>query len=363
VAKILVIEDESSVRATIIDLLKVEDHTVLGAENGLIGVGLARKEHPDLIICDVMMPGLDGYGVLNALHQEVTTASIPFLFLTAKADKDDLRYGMNLGADDYLTKPFAITELLKAIDSRLSRKVKLNQIYQNKMEELRTNLASSLPHELITPLGIITMSSEMLLEYPEIASNPAEVTDIARRIRSAGERLNNLTQKFLLFTQLTILATDPNRIEAAQKRNTENTKNVIASLAQQKAAKMGRAADLELQLQDSSAKICEEWLARLVEELVDNAFRYSEPGSYVRVVTVPNARSLILYVIDNGRGISTEYINEAGAFVQFERQKYEQQGIGLGLAIVKSLVELHNGELKIESIPGQKTIMRVTIPR
>jgi two-component system sensor histidine kinase/response regulator len=363
VAKILVIEDESSVRATIIDLLKIEDHNVLGAENGLIGVGLARKEHPDLIICDVMMPGLDGYGVLNALHQEAATATIPFLFLTAKADKEDLRYGMNLGADDYLTKPFAITELLKAIDSRLSRKVKLNQVYQNKMEELRTNLANSLPHELITPLGVIMMSSEMLLEYPEIASNPAEVTDIARRIHGAGERLNNLTQKFLLFTQLSLISTDPARIEAARAKSTDDTKAVITSMALEKATQMGRKADLELQLQDSSAKICEEWLGKVVEELVDNAFRYSEPGTYVRVVTVPNPKQLILYIIDNGRGISSQYVNEPGAFVQFERQKYEQQGIGLGLSIVKSLIELHNGELKTESVPGQKTIVRVTIPR
>ena len=105
--KILVIEDEPEMRRNLTTILRLEKFHPLSAENGRVGVELAKKEKPDLILCDVMMPGLDGYGVIAALRADVETVTIPFIFLTAKGEKPDIRAGMNLGADDYLTKPVA----------------------------------------------------------------------------------------------------------------------------------------------------------------------------------------------------------------------------------------------------------------
>ena len=119
--KILVIEDDFSVRSNILDLLEAEDFNAIGAENGFIGALWAQQHLPDLIICDVMMPEVDGYEVLNALRSQPTTATIPFIFLTAMADKTNIRYGMELGADDYVTKPFTKEELLKAIATRFAK--------------------------------------------------------------------------------------------------------------------------------------------------------------------------------------------------------------------------------------------------
>jgi len=119
--KILIIEDEESVRENILDLLEAEDFETLAAANGRIGLDLAISEIPDLILCDMMMPELDGYGVLTALRQEPITATIPFIFLTAKSAKSDFRRGMDLGADDYITKPFTRAELLSAIMNRLEK--------------------------------------------------------------------------------------------------------------------------------------------------------------------------------------------------------------------------------------------------
>ncbi|NKB17672.1 MAG: response regulator, partial [Pseudanabaena sp. CRU_2_10] len=110
--KILVVEDMDSLREEIIETLTYEGFEVIGAENGAVGVELALKHLPNLIICDVMMPELNGYETLTTLRREPSTATIPFIFLTAKADKVDMRQGMQLGADDYLTKPFTIEELL-----------------------------------------------------------------------------------------------------------------------------------------------------------------------------------------------------------------------------------------------------------
>lgn len=117
--KILVIEDEATVRENILELLDAEGFDAIAAENGRIGLFVAQQELPDLILCDVRMPELDGYGVLTALRAEPATAKIPFMFLTAKAAKTDLSQGMELGANAYITKPFTLVELLDAITTQI----------------------------------------------------------------------------------------------------------------------------------------------------------------------------------------------------------------------------------------------------
>ncbi|MGC3957352.1 MAG: response regulator transcription factor [Verrucomicrobiota bacterium] len=119
--KILVIEDEPEMRRNLLTILKLEKFQPIGAENGRLGLEAVKREKPDLILCDVMMPELDGHGVLTALREDSELSAIPFVFLTAKGEKEDLRSGMNLGADDYLTKPVARLDLLEAITARLRR--------------------------------------------------------------------------------------------------------------------------------------------------------------------------------------------------------------------------------------------------
>lgn len=136
--KILLIEDNPEVRENTEEILTLANYQVVTAENGKIGVDLAQKEKPDLIICDIMMPELDGYGVLHILGKKPDTAGIPFIFLTAKTEKTDIRKGMNLGADDYLTKPFDDTDLLNAIESRLRK----NEMQQKRYEANASGLDS-----------------------------------------------------------------------------------------------------------------------------------------------------------------------------------------------------------------------------
>ena len=127
--KILVIEDNTEVRENLAEILELSDYEVLTAENGKFGVELAESSQPDLILCDVMMPVLDGFGVLRILDKKPKTADIPFIFLTAKADKGDIRKGMNLGADDYITKPFDDVELLDAVAMRLKKSERLRKVF------------------------------------------------------------------------------------------------------------------------------------------------------------------------------------------------------------------------------------------
>ncbi|MDF1676776.1 MAG: response regulator [Vicingaceae bacterium] len=129
--KILLIEDDQVMRENIAELITLTGYEVEVAENGMIGIEKTTSFKPDLIICDIMMPELDGYGVLYILSQKPETASIPFIFLTAKSEKDDLRKGMELGADDYLFKPFDSTELIRAIKSRLKKHNLLKKEFSN----------------------------------------------------------------------------------------------------------------------------------------------------------------------------------------------------------------------------------------
>lgn len=126
--KIIVIEDNHEMRENIVEMLELADYQVLSAKNGKEGIELVKKELPNLIVCDIMMPELDGYGVLHYLSKIAETRSIPFIFLTAKTERPDLRKGMNLGADDYITKPFEEIELLEAIESRLEKRQRIQDL-------------------------------------------------------------------------------------------------------------------------------------------------------------------------------------------------------------------------------------------
>jgi DNA-binding NarL/FixJ family response regulator len=152
--KILVIEDEPEMRRNLLTILKLEKFQPVGAGNGRAGLAAVHRDKPDLILCDVMMPELDGHGVLDALRGDENTASIPFIFLTAKGEKEDLRSGMNLGADDYLTKPVARLDLLEAIHARLLR------AEQQAQREFKPDFSSFEP---LLKLGLTPRVAEALL--------------------------------------------------------------------------------------------------------------------------------------------------------------------------------------------------------
>ncbi|OCQ95723.1 response regulator receiver protein [Nostoc sp. MBR 210] len=186
--KILVIEDEVQICSNIQQILGLSDFQTVSANNGIDGLRLAKSEKPDLICCDIMMPDLDGYGVLKALREDHETDSIPVILLTAKVERSDLRHGMELGADDYITKPFSPEELLKAIEMRLARvakptlmkqqyekerqqNIKLKQeiqVSQQKLEEtkqladMRNDVLEKLLQDLSNPLSNINMAVHML---------------------------------------------------------------------------------------------------------------------------------------------------------------------------------------------------------
>ena len=150
---ILLIEDNPDMRENVAEILEMANYTVLTAENGKVGVQLAREHLPDMILCDIMMPVLDGYGVLFMLGKSTDTASIPFIFMTAKTDKSEIRKGMNLGADDYLTKPCDDMELLDTIESRFKRNEIVKSEYSPDLDGLQAFLNEAKGEEALSNLS------------------------------------------------------------------------------------------------------------------------------------------------------------------------------------------------------------------
>lgn len=205
--KILIIEDEPEMRRNISALLRYHDYKPIEAENGRKGIEAARRDKPDLVLCDVMMPELDGHGVLQALQQEADLALIPFIFLTAKGEKDDLRSGMNLGADDYLTKPVANAELVRAIEARLRRS------QQQSKREFKPDFSSPGP---LLKLGLTPRAAETLLWLAQGKTNPDIATilgitesTVKKHVQEIFEKLGVETRGAAAVRALEVLSSPP----------------------------------------------------------------------------------------------------------------------------------------------------------
>ena len=190
---VLVIDDAEEVRSVIMKTLAHFGFQARGAKDGETGIQMALSERPDLIICDVRMPVMDGYGTLAKIRDLPEITNIPFIFLTAAIDKSDMRRGMVCGADDYLTKPFTPDELLEAVATRLARRVELQTEIYLRAGKLREDVVHLLTQELTGPLdGILGLTSAMMKEYARIA--PEKVFVTARQINESVLRLNQLAK-------------------------------------------------------------------------------------------------------------------------------------------------------------------------
>ena len=194
--KILIIEDQAPMRRNIALLLEMEGFNVVTADNGVAGVATAKKERPDLVLCDVMMPEMDGYGVVQALRAESEFATIPFVFLTARSDKTDVRIGMNFGADDYLAKPVIREDLLAAVHARLARAQALDE----RVERAASDAAGfhpdfSSPAPLQRKLGVTAREAEVLLWVAQGKSNGDVAVILGMSEKTVKQHLGSVFQK------------------------------------------------------------------------------------------------------------------------------------------------------------------------
>ncbi len=359
--KVLVIDDEAAVANVVGATLRFLGYSPILAFDGPSGVNLARQEAPDLIICDVNMPDQDGYATLKAIQQNEATATTPFIFLSGLADQPDVRRGMELGADDYLAKPFTPEGLMAAVRARLARKEEQDRKTEKRLDEVRGNITLALPHELRTPLtGILGLAGVLIEEYATI--RPEDLLDTAQCIHRSATRLQRLIENFLIYAQLELMRNDQGSLMPKAGAAAIQTEPIVTEAARQAARETQRELDLRCETVPCAILVVPENLRKIIEELTGNAFKFSEPGSPVVVRTETAGDRFTLTVTDHGRGMTAEQIARIGPHIQFDRRLYEQQGMGLGLIIARRLTELQGGQWSIQSIPGRETTVQVSFP-
>ncbi len=360
--KLLVIEDEPAVLENIIELLDGEEYQVKGADNGYLGIEIAKEFLPDLIICDIMMPEIDGYGVLKNLQIDSMTSTIPFIFLTAKSELNDIRYGMGLGADDYITKPFLPEELYRTIKTRFKKLDNLSSKSEKQLQELRMNIASTLPHELRTPLNGILASSQILMDYYDTMDSD-EVKQLHKNIFNSSKRLHDLIAMYLFYTDVELLYFDSNRRDKLFNSCIPiNSSDTIYKTFLYMAKEYNRENDLNFNLAEAHIDMYMEHFQHVCEELASNALKFSVAGKEINIQSEAVDGLFQLIVTDNGRGISADHLKKIGAYVQFDRKIYEQQGSGLGLIITQRLVQIYKGKISIQSELDKFTRITITLP-
>ena len=367
-AKILVIDDENILRSEMVSWLTFENYEVISAENGLVGVAQAIQHLPDLIVCDVTMPYLDGFGVLFEVHSNPATTRIPFIFVTARASHEDIRRGMNWGADDYITKPFTRMQLLHAIQIRLEKTAAREQIYQQELSQLQNAMAQEqeqrllksrmvamFSHDFRNPLATIMSSNNLLRDYAD-RMTPERRQACFKRIETSVRQLVQMLDDMLIVSQmetgnlnfrpeeLDVSAFFQETVEEFQAINGESYTITFES-----PVKKSSMADIRL-------------LRQIGANLISNAIKYSPRGSTIRVTLDTQDENYLLTVQDQGIGVSEE--DQKRLFDVFHRGRNvgEIAGTGLGLAIVKRALELYGGSIRIESVLQQGTTMFVTLP-
>ncbi len=353
--RILLAEDDSMLRENISMMLSSEGYDVKAASNGMEALSFVEEFNPDLILSDIMMPVMDGIEMFSKIKNNPGLDAIPFIFLTAKVDLPAIRQGMNLGADDYITKPFKSRDLLSAIKIRLDKAISI----KNRIHNLRNNISLYVPHELRTPLVSILGYSDILRE--ELASfSSEEITEMLSAINRSGKRLLERIEKFILFSELmmnedNLIADNPDN--EFYLKDSDVKHNLKAYLSEEIDKKT-----LEINLSEALIKIPQRYFDFIIREIVQNALKFSLDKTVVRVEGSLTNDQYSLNIKDEGCGLTSEQIIGISAFQQFDRKKHQQVGNGLGLAIAKKMITLSGGKMNIESAPNIGTLVTVILP-
>jgi two-component system sensor histidine kinase/response regulator len=351
--KILLIDDELNIRETISELLLFQNYDVKTAQNGQDALDVLEYWTPDLIICDIMMPVMNGTLLHEIIKDNHSLSSIPFIFLTAKREKNLMHKCLVAGADDFISKPFKINQLTDIIKAKIERFEKIKKACNN----LYTGKENLFLHEINTPVNGILGSIDLLINYEnQLKKNEIEVFYDA--IKISGERLNRTIQNLVLYQNLknNVLQFD----STSKSEILECFFDVKIKLFK---IHENQEKRISFEIDKAEIQMSEKYLNFILFELIDNALKFS---SSTKIICVSGERYdnnyYELVIRDFGIGFSEEELKRIGAAQQFNREKNEQQGLGLGLFLSKIIVKKSNGVFTIVSTPNEGTTIRIFLP-
>lgn len=371
-AKILLIEDDMYLLEGTADLLEMADLgydvEVMRAANGLEGLEQLDKQVPDLIISDIMMPMMNGLDFLMRVRQKPEWLHIPLIFLTAKGDKQDILRGRVLGAELYISKPFETADLVSLVKSQLGRALQLRQVREKNLAELKDNILLVLNHEFRTPLTYVTAYYEMLAEGVNHWESPDALQAYLQGIQAGCQRLTRLVDDLITIIELrTGEAFNRFQKEASVVRDVGQQLRAAGIAYEASARAHNVTFHYHIPGDETPVWGIPESLYDIFSRLIDNAIRFSsysqQPDRSVHLSAVVAENQIRLSVSDNGIGLPIHVQNKIfDLFYQYDRRRLEQQGTGTGLAIAKGLVELHRGQIEVQSEENAGTIITVTLP-
>ena len=354
---ILIIDDEVQLSAALAENLEINGYRVLCASDANMGWEFAHAHLPDLILCDIEMPDKDGRRLLQEMRADPELAHRQFVLMTGKEGYANSRAAMDLGADDFLLKPFALSELLRCVAARLKRATLSRRINDNVLAELRLSLQPTLPHKLFTPLaGILGLTR--LLEEGLDSLRAEEIRQDLRDIQDAGRQLHRSLRNYLLLMELE----SEGLVRTSAWLDGETVVDELNAGITTAGTRHHRVADIVRDLTGASLRANPSDLGTVAEELVDNALRFSRHGTPVQVRAWSDGTVMHLTVTDAGRGMTALQLEQIAAVQRLEGNLRSQQDLGFGLILVHRLILHIGGQLRIESEAGKGTTSHVTLP-
>lgn len=333
--RILVIEDDPAIRATLIDILELNGHSVIHAVNGVAGVALARQESPDVILTDVAMPELDGFGVIKALRADEQTRSIPIIVITASVEPERMRHAMDLGAEDFLVKPFTEDQVLKSIHARLEKKALLDEL---------DAFAHTVAHDLKNPIGVLLGRAGLLRMLWESADDATLLKQVDE-LEKGAVRLSSIVDELLILAGVGRQTVEPKPM--AMEPVAREALARVDNLVQQSKARVELSPEWPVALGHAP------WVTEIWMNYLSNAVKYGGTPPDIRLGAEPvvERKAVRFWVQDNGAGLTPE--QQAQLFKQFSRiANTRAQGHGLGLSIVRRIIEKLGGQAGVDSQPG-----------
>jgi len=362
--RILVVEDHELLLRAIRDILEVEGYEVITAVDGLDGLEKMEALMPDLIVADISMPRMDGFQFFEIVRQRPEWLPIPFVFLTARAEREARLRGKAMGAEDYLTKPFDPQELIVVVSSRIGRATAIRQASENEFEELKQQIITLLSHELRTPLTSVYGYTELALAEAHTLPE-SDFQQFLVGIKKGADRLTSLVEDLLMMV----------RLESGQLARefrllglVHNDVNTVVEQAVKlhtiKATAKGIALHYEPHVVPLPVKIYEPFLTNAIARLLDNAIKFSrDKGKNIYIQVSSSDNNIHIAITDEGVGIPPEQLNKLfESFRQINRAKMEQQGRGLGLVIARSQIECMQGSVSVASVFGEGSTFTIQLP-
>lgn len=367
-AKILVVDDDFYLMEGIRDILELAGYDVITANSGQTGLNILQtdKTLPDLIVSDIMMPYMDGYEFLNAVRAEPAWVDIPFIFLTARGERADKNLGRELGADDYVTKPFVPDDLLVAVAGKLRRHRQLQQKHTEQVSKLKQSIMTILYHEFQTPLTYVVAYNDMLQQDVDGVTTDS-LRSYLSGIDAGATRIRRLIEDFILLMELE--TGEAEELYALHRAPIYDYNALILPLVDEYKSQMtAKLQTLEIEVDPNTLPIYgyDVYLVQALRCLLDNAVKFGVDGNKVAL----NVRRyevdpsfMCFEVSDTGRGIPQDMLPHIfEPFFQVNREYYEDQGSGAGLAIVKHIVELHGGKVHVDTVENEGSSFYMVLP-